>query len=306
MNPPTPLSPAVIGSLSVAGADAQDASHTEAIVGVFRAVPGILVRSQFFIWTQGQMQKLLPHQVLVCGCYEPEQGRLIFSVFNSIALPAEAAHCLCDESGPFLRAIMDEWVRARGRPLVIDIATMGEPARRAAHTLLTDAGIFRLVVHGCARPQRPHELESLFLFGEPGIERLEQMQSGAELLLPSLHSAWRTVLSARHERPSHGAPSGAPATGLEASASLGDGLAVLKPPLTPREVQILQCVRAGGSNREIALALSLSPLTVKNHLQKILRKLGVGTRTQAVTNAAALGLLSPADPPAALSFPAQS
>ncbi len=53
-------------------------------------------------------------------------------------------------------------------------------------------------------------------------------------------------------------------------------------PLTPREVEILDCVAQGNSNKEIASILLISDQTVKNHITSILRKLAVNDRTQAV------------------------
>ena len=53
-------------------------------------------------------------------------------------------------------------------------------------------------------------------------------------------------------------------------------------PLTPREVEILDCVAKGNSNKEIARVLAISDQTVKNHITSILRKLAVNDRTQAV------------------------
>ena len=53
-------------------------------------------------------------------------------------------------------------------------------------------------------------------------------------------------------------------------------------PLTPREVEILDCVAQGNSNKEIARILGISDQTVKNHITSILRKLAVNDRTQAV------------------------
>jgi DNA-binding NarL/FixJ family response regulator len=52
-------------------------------------------------------------------------------------------------------------------------------------------------------------------------------------------------------------------------------------PLSPREMEILQCVTRGLSNKEIALSLQISHQTVKNHMTSILRKLAVEDRTQA-------------------------
>ncbi|MBN2548622.1 MAG: response regulator transcription factor [Anaerolineales bacterium] len=52
-------------------------------------------------------------------------------------------------------------------------------------------------------------------------------------------------------------------------------------PLSPREMEVLLCLTRGMSNKEIAIELGISHQTVKNHLTAILRKLGVGDRTQA-------------------------
>lgn len=51
--------------------------------------------------------------------------------------------------------------------------------------------------------------------------------------------------------------------------------------LTPREIEVLDCLPMGGTNRDIAKALCISEKTVKNHVTSILRKLHVRSRTQA-------------------------
>jgi DNA-binding CsgD family transcriptional regulator len=51
--------------------------------------------------------------------------------------------------------------------------------------------------------------------------------------------------------------------------------------LTTRQLQILESLAAGRSNIQIAAALDLSPGTVRKHLEHILRRLGVTTRTAA-------------------------
>ena len=56
-------------------------------------------------------------------------------------------------------------------------------------------------------------------------------------------------------------------------------------PLSPREVEILDTIAQGGSNKEVAFALSISEQTVKNHMSSVLRKLAVNDRTQAVVYA---------------------
>jgi len=65
-------------------------------------------------------------------------------------------------------------------------------------------------------------------------------------------------------------------------ATLDEAADTVFSPLTPREVEILDCVARGNSNKEIARLLSISDQTVKNHITSILRKLAVNDRTQAV------------------------
>ncbi|MGD2105039.1 MAG: response regulator transcription factor [Anaerolineae bacterium] len=56
-------------------------------------------------------------------------------------------------------------------------------------------------------------------------------------------------------------------------------------PLTPREMEILELVVQGMSNRKIAYRLGISHQTVKNHMTAILRKLGATGRTDAAVSA---------------------
>ncbi|HSF18172.1 MAG TPA: response regulator transcription factor [Vicinamibacteria bacterium] len=76
---------------------------------------------------------------------------------------------------------------------------------------------------------------------------------------------------------------------------------VLRPPwrplgseeaLTPREIEVLQCLALGLSNKEIAGRLGVSYHTVKFHVNSILGKLGASSRTEVVAIAARAGLLT--------------
>jgi DNA-binding NarL/FixJ family response regulator len=64
-------------------------------------------------------------------------------------------------------------------------------------------------------------------------------------------------------------------------------------PLSQRELEVLQLVAAGTTNREAAARLFISEATVKTHLLHIYAKLGVGDRAAAVAEAFNRGLLTP-------------
>lgn len=81
----------------------------------------------------------------------------------------------------------------------------------------------------------------------------------------------------------------APPTGAEIAAALQDG--VVREPLTARETEVLFAVAEGLSNAEIAAKFFLSEATVKTHVRRILTKLQLRDRVQAVVYVYQSGLI---------------
>ena len=65
------------------------------------------------------------------------------------------------------------------------------------------------------------------------------------------------------------------------------------PALTPREMQVLELLANGNSNREISVALAIHEETAKGHVRNLLAKLGARDRTQAVMTAIRRGFIQP-------------
>lgn len=86
------------------------------------------------------------------------------------------------------------------------------------------------------------------------------------------------VRLARRRRPSPVAFDGNP----KAVAALG---------ISPRELEVLQHLAAGHSNKEIALRLAVSPNTIKTHVARLFEKLDAKRRTDAINRARELGIL---------------
>ena len=79
---------------------------------------------------------------------------------------------------------------------------------------------------------------------------------------------------------------------VDPTTSLTDRYGLVEP-LSERELEVLQLIAAGLTNREIAERLYLSPNTVKVHSRNIYGKLDSHNRTQAVARARDLGILPP-------------
>jgi DNA-binding NarL/FixJ family response regulator len=82
------------------------------------------------------------------------------------------------------------------------------------------------------------------------------------------------------------------------AGSLPDLLAELRPaaqtltePLSDRELEVLNLIAEGQSNKLIAHSLGISEHTVKTHVASIFQKLGAGSRTEAVSHAIRRGLV---------------
>jgi len=87
-------------------------------------------------------------------------------------------------------------------------------------------------------------------------------------------------------------PGGRLGFGGRSAGGVGPG-AALAEPLSQRELEILELVAAGTTNREAAARLFISEATVKTHLLHIYAKLGVTDRAAAVAEAFNRGLLTP-------------
>jgi len=77
------------------------------------------------------------------------------------------------------------------------------------------------------------------------------------------------------------------------AARLADRM--MRSDLTARELQILELVAQGSTNKQIAAALDISDNTVRHHVNNIMEKLQVSDRTEAVATALRQGVLSGTD-----------
>lgn len=214
-----------------------DAREQEYLLHAIDGAHGIASQRELFLWTQGALQTLLPHGVLLCIELD-EQGRARkVECLHSTVLAPSARELLCDPVQGPAPAWLRQWQQGGMQPLLLQAGAMG-------HGLMHGSGA--LVAGGSA----------FVLLGLP-VEAGFRESGLLQLLLPYLHLARQRI-----------------ATTAQAPAQA--------PRVSPRQAEILQWLREGKSNEEIGRLLGISALTVKNHLQRLYRQLGVNNRTHAV------------------------
>jgi len=119
--------------------------------------------------------------------------------------------------------------------------------------------------------------------GDADVRRA--LQAGADGYLLKQMSAAELVAAVRAA--AAGRRVVAPAAAQQLAEHVGE------PALTRRELEVLELIVAGRSNKRIARQLGLTEGTVKSHVNSILGKMGADDRTQAATDALRRGLVVP-------------
>lgn len=264
-------------------ADPYHATLAELLLRAVDASTQVRRRHQFFTWLQSHLQSFLPHWLALCGAYDRPTRIVQFDVYNVVPLAAGLLPLLRDERSPLMADITLQWIEGGARCIEADAARTARAVGPDLGAALRDAGLAHLAVHGVARPHRPREIESLFVFASRDAAPWQDEQLlSFEMLLPHVHATYMRVQVLERE-----IGSATPGT-KKSGRLLADEHAAI---ITEREREILTWVRDGKSNVEIGLVLGISALTVKNHVQKILRKLGASNRAQAVARAIAIRLI---------------
>jgi transcriptional regulator EpsA len=222
-------------------------------------------RNQMFRWLEGEFQTVLPHRLMVCTLVDGDGHPLLLDRFSSAPIPSEVLEEISAEGRGLITELGERWLNSGARPLVL----VPSSDRYVPFSVeLTRLGLRACAVHGVLDHNKAAGSQFYF-FGVP-TDRPAHLAYLLELLIPYLHTALIRVSANDQE----GADPSGPAL------------------LSEREVGILELVQHGQNNMQIAAELSISPLTVKNHVQRILRKLGANNRAQAVGKAIALRLLN--------------
>ncbi len=248
-----------------------------------------------FLWLQGDVQRFLPHEVLIAAWGDFGAGSISFDVISPLpSLRTETLYVLGNSNPsaievcrkglkapseekcgaiPFLTRLRDRWHAVGCAPYVVlrnsDDYTLDFICPRCDPSSAELLGKMRSsLVHGFS--DRRGNLECIYVFLSTQDLSDPVFRRSLRFLLPYLDHGMRLV--------SHLSIQGGE---NEATPVERDDPAELSG-LSQRETEIMDWVRMGKTNYEIGIILNISAFTVKNHLQRIFKKLGTSSRAQAV------------------------
>ena len=216
-------------------------------------------------WLGGEVQHFLPHEILLSAWGDFDNWDVKLDLTS--ALPGvrtgQLAHCRADS---LVRQAYARWIEARRTPVLLKAADT-EALQPGCHCAIHAAlrSMRSVLIHG-VHDKRSGQ-DSLFIAYTCGSftkgRSPARFESLLEPLVAQIDAAFRKV----------------PAFPVnDARYALREGNVL---DLSTREMEVLDALCRGRTNLEIAAALDISPFTVKNHVQRIFRKIGVTNRTQA-------------------------
>ncbi len=229
-------------------------------------------------WLQGDLQSNLPHDILVAAWGDFHLGVIYYDIVS--ALPGVRSESTLAESlTPLLTSLFNRWLEIDREPFALSAGEDGfnwdgiaEPGPIATAM----QGMRSALVHGINDQRGRHDCLYVLFSRTPNRRRDER--NALELLLPYIDTALRQVDLLPNQYPTRRNHMRTAVAQAEEAAPVADSGG-----LSDREAEIMQWVAKGKTNGEIGSILNVSSFTVKNHMQRIFKKLDVFNRAQAVS-----------------------
>ena len=234
----------------------QERRHAE-FFDVIGSSLAINTPEQFCAWAQSDLQHIFPHGMLVCGIGLIENHGANIQQLITCNFPHEYIQTLNKAGGLNTSPVLAQWIRTR-RPVLFELSAQDSQSGWLEN--FQRHGLHNMAAHG--QCDLNSHTTSYFSFSKIPNLLTPRHADLLEMLVPHLHVALIRALKGVKK------DSRKPKTKL--------------PGLTTREHEVLQWLGTGKTNWEIAQVLRISEHTVKNHVQRILIKLKVNSRAQAV------------------------
>lgn len=224
------------------------------------------------VWLQGDMQHYLPHDIMIAAWGDFADGTVQHDIISAMAgVRSHSSHH--EALTPMLQQLFARWSECGKKPFNIKAGESGFlPENTELQCALGNAlqQMRSAMVHGINDERGSHDC--LYVTLSTHTQPDDSARGTMAMVLPYIDIALRQVKHLPHQ-----------AHVQINNADPGDSRFFAEHDLTDREVEILQWVALGKTNPEIGSILEISAFTVKNHMQRVFKKLDVTNRAQAVS-----------------------
>lgn len=231
---------------------------------------------ELFNWLQEEIQHFIPHNIVISAWGDFSLDIICYDIVSPI--PGLRTENFSEASiQPFLSTLFDRWTHENQAPYTVNAGSgFSLPNETTEQVKAAMESMRSAIVHGIKDQRGRHDC--LYVLFGPEALGTDKAREALRVLLPFIDTAFRQIahLPDQYLSPAVGHPAE-----LQSSLPLDNPGADNK--LSSRELDIMEWVRAGKTNQEIGMILDISAFTVKNHLQRIFKKLDVMNRAQAVS-----------------------
>ncbi|SCY52625.1 transcriptional regulator EpsA [Nitrosospira sp. Nl5] len=245
------------------------AEHLHRYYRVITEGIGIRRHNELLAWLQGEIQHFLPHEILIAAWGDFTANLICYDIVSPLA-GVRTEFSNPQTLSPLLQGLFNRWMDLGKSPYTLGVGESGFlleegglqcPLGKALQNMRS------LLVHGLTDERSSHDCLYVIFSSE---RKLHESLGAMQILLPYLDTALCRVTPLTHPASN--------ATPLTSPPACWD--------LSKREIEIMNWVKMGKTNPEIASILDISVFTVKNHLQHIFKTLDVSNRMQAASKVA--------------------
>ena len=244
------------------------ADENEKLLRIISQASRIRRHYELFQLLRGEVQYFIPHQILISAWGDFQGSELKLDVISPLPGVRTGRLNGCNIGGQ-LRSLHARWLVHGRQPVLLDNTADQRLIQSGCGCALHKSmqSMVSVLLHGVH--DKRDGTESLYvaanagpMVNETGAKRIRRI---VDPVIVQIDVAFRRVAGWK----------------LPFLASIGE------PPssrrvLSAREAELIAWLAQGRTNLEIAEILEISPFTVKNHVQRIIRKLGAANRTEAV------------------------
>ena len=220
----------------------------------------------YFVWLQNSVAELIPHDMLLTAWGDlrlQQDSQLHYDAASNLKdLRTSDFIDASERVSDFFADLYEYWIASGSDCFIIDAVAQHAIFKKIRAVFPGQLGEINSLLVYAVRDQRSAE-ECLYVFFSKEY-KLEMNVQMMDFIMPHIDYILRKIK---------------PLERLDVLATTDE---VSLSCLSEREIEVISWIKAGKTNQEIGMILSISQNTVKSHLKRIFQKLNIGRRAQAV------------------------